>query len=156
MSKDEFVKLINGILKKYGFVKRRRFYYLSGNGDLIACIGIQRSSFGNQCYLNLYFGKKETNGDDPFPKSGEFNDSAWEDRMETFGRINFDRKEHGGCWFDCDYINNEKDIDEVDMSIKKVLEEVIMPTLNGGIDYILDNRQKHRCEFYVLNRRFGI
>lgn len=153
MLKSEFEKLMNGILKKYGFTKSGRYYFMNGS-SLMACIEIQRSSYGNQCYLNLYFGEKEIqNGKEVFPKAGSFRGDRWEDRMETFGRIRCLNKSHGGCRFDCDYINDEQDIEEVDQSIKKALDDIIIPTLNGGIDYIVDNWKKHRDEYYIESRR---
>lgn len=58
MQKKDLIKLLDNIIKPYGFIKKGSDWYLSTN-EIIKIITLQKSSYGNYYYLNYGFQIKE-------------------------------------------------------------------------------------------------
>ena len=58
MTKQEFMKLRDRILKRFGFVEARGHYYLDLGLDILGAVFFQTSDYGAAYYLNCWFGIK--------------------------------------------------------------------------------------------------
>ena len=55
MNKKDFVDYLNGIFKKYGYIRKKSKFWVQETDDLIKIIHLQKSQFSNKYYLNFGF-----------------------------------------------------------------------------------------------------
>ena len=82
MKKEEFLKLVSSVFKKYGFSKKGNNYYLDFDNDFVGVFGLQKSTYDAYYYIEFGFAIKNLNPKMPFPKYYELN--------LNFDRIKFD------------------------------------------------------------------
>ncbi len=73
MTKEEFITAVNAAAKRHGFTKKGSHFYLDCGNDWLCVLGIQKSNFGEYCYLEYGFAIGTVNPKMPFPKFSELN-----------------------------------------------------------------------------------
>lgn len=73
MTKQEFTKSINTLLKRDGFIKKGSNFYFDCGNDIVCVFGVDRSNLGDYCYMEYGFAIKSINPKSPFPTFSELN-----------------------------------------------------------------------------------
>ena len=73
MTKQEFTKLINTLLKKDGFIKKGSNFYFDCENDIVCVFGMYKSNYDEYYYMEYGFAFKSINPKSPFPKYFELN-----------------------------------------------------------------------------------
>lgn len=73
MTKQEFTKLINNLLKKDGFIKKGSNFYFDCGNDTVCVFGVDKSKLGDYCYMEYGFAFHSINPKSPFPTFSELN-----------------------------------------------------------------------------------
>ena len=145
MNKNDFLRLLKKVLEKYNFKKRGSDFYLIGPKDLLVIIHLQKSAYGNIYYLNVCFSLIE------YDESNKANIPNWRD-TDTYNRVK-NISESNYC-FDYDNIVVSDDfvVSNLEESIDAAMMEWIIPTLDNGSDYVIEN-----VDFFSdLSNRFKI
>ena len=129
MTGPEFLASVTPIFQDLHFNRRGKDYYCTGDRDVMVIIHPQKSGYGTVYYFNVYFALKE------YDQKGKL---MIPDRRntDTYGRI--PNGASAETTYSFDYSESET-TDEVKLkaSFTKYANEVIFPTLSGGVEYIL-------------------
>ncbi|MBR2019013.1 MAG: DUF4304 domain-containing protein [Clostridia bacterium] len=82
MTQQEFLKKITDVFKSYGFQKKGNNFYRDFGNDILGVIGLQKSNYGPDYYVEYGYAFLSINAHAPFPKYYQMNLSL--------GRMMFD------------------------------------------------------------------
>ncbi len=134
MTKQEFYDLCDQIFKGYGFVKKRRHYYLDLGSDLVGSVYLQGSNYGRATYLNCGFTLKSKEECMPYPNIYDTNMNwriAVPDKEELYNKP----ASHEDMTMIIRY--EYYDLDELEAWIKNDMNKWVIPAIQNGLDYIL-------------------
>lgn len=119
MEKFEFKRMLNIVLKEYGFVNNKRFSKLETD-EMIVFVSTQKSNFDNVYFINYGFSIKILNIDIVDPN---------ENQCDVSGRFVLDK--HHQSNGSINYKNIKSDV-FCDL-LRKELEKKIVPVVSSGI-----------------------
>ena len=132
MDKKQFKEFCKKEFEARGFKKQNNAFYLAGQ-DLLCGIDLQKSNYGNEYYVNYYYFigdfKKVTN----YPTHYE---SDIQGRVSVMSKSQTFQGEH---FMTAQIEYEEYTEEEIRPFIEKEFEEAILPPINQGKKYILDN-----------------
>lgn len=131
MTQQDFLNCIDRILKDFHFRRKGKDYYSQGNSDLLVIIHPQKSSYSTVYYLNVCFSLVE------YDNKGNIKVPSWREG-DTYGRIPNQLYEESNYSFDYSKYETTEDPYLVS-SISTYMNQVIYPTLAGGVTYILSH-----------------
>lgn len=132
MDKNEFKAFCKKEFEARGFKKQKNAFYLLGQ-DLLCGIDLQKSNFGDIYYVNYYYFIGEFKNITNYPT---YYDSDIEGRIGVMSR----KQTFQGKQFMTAQVEYEEYTeDELRPFFDKEFEEKILPPINRGKKYILDN-----------------
>lgn len=143
MDKKQFKEFCKKEFEARGFKKVKNVFYLSGC-DLLCGIDLQKSNYGDVYYINYFYfiGEFKNIANYPTPYESDIQDRiAVMSKKETF---------HGECFMTALVEYEEYTENELRPFFEKEFEKKIMPPINQGKKYILDNLNS--LYFLTLNQ----
>lgn len=124
MEKIAFKRFCDSELKKHGFIKVNKGYYLNGDKGVLCGIFLQKSNYSNCYYINYYFFLGEFNDTKNYPVNYDLD---VQDRLMAMSKTQTDHGEH----FLTSMIEYEEYTeDELRPFFDKEFEEKILPVHN--------------------------
>ena len=132
MDKKQFKEFCQNEFKARGFKKQRNVFYLAGH-DLLCGIDLQKSNYGDVYYVNYFYfiGEFKNITDYPTPYESDI-----ERRITVMSRKStFQGKQFMTALIEYGEYTEE----ELRPFFERALEEEILPPVNRGKSFILDN-----------------
>lgn len=132
MDKKQFKEFCQNEFKARGFKKQRNVFYLAGH-DLLCGIDLQKSNYGDVYYVNYFYfiGEFKNITDYPTPYESDI-----EGRITAMSRKStFQGKQFMTALIEYGEYTEE----ELRPFFERALEEEILPPVNRGKSFILDN-----------------
>ena len=132
MDKKQFKEFCQNEFKARGFKKQRNVFYLAGH-DLLCGIDLQKSNYGDVYYVNYFYfiGAFKNITDYPTPYESDI-----EGRITVMSRKStFQGKQFMTALIEYGEYTEE----ELRPFFERALEEEILPPVNRGKSFILDN-----------------
>ena len=132
MDKKRFKEFCQNEFKARGFKKQRNVFYLAGH-DLLCGIDLQKSNYGDVYYVNYFYfiGEFKNITDYPTPYESDI-----EGRITVMSRKStFQGKQFMTALIEYGEYTEE----ELRPFFERALEEEILPPVNRGKSFILDN-----------------
>lgn len=117
MDNKEFKKLLQEILRKYGFEYINKKYYCTLD-DVIIFISVQKSNFSDSFYVDYSFSLKDYHDNIKYPTDYE---------RDFYARFGYEKPGES-------YPLSENNPTKVIASFEKNIELYIMPVIKGGIN----------------------
>lgn len=135
MDKKQFKEFCKKEFVSRGFIKVKKGYYLNGNQGVLCAIFLQKSDYSESYYVNYYF------------FLGEFHDTKdypFHYDLDVQGRISVMSKttDHGEVFLTSMIKYEAYTEEELHPFFDKEFEERILPPVQQGKKYILDNLNK--------------
>ena len=143
MDKKQFKAFCEKEFESRGFKKVKNAFYLLGN-DLLCGIDLQKSNYGNVYYVNYYY----FIGD--FSKLTNYPTYYESDIQGRIGVMSQKQTFQGKRFLTAQIEYEEYVEDELRPFFDKEFEEKVLPPINQGKKYILDNLKK--LYFLTLNQ----
>lgn len=132
MDKKQFKEFCQNEFKARGFKKQRNVFYLAGH-DLLCGIDLQKSNYGDVYYVNYFYFIGEFKNITDYPPPYE---SDIEGRITLMSRKStFQGKQFMTALIEYGEYTEE----ELRPFFERALEEEILPPVNRGKSFILDN-----------------
>ena len=132
MDRNEFKTFCKKEFEARGFKKQKNAFYLVGQ-DLLCGIDLQKSNFGDVYYVNYYYFIGEFKNTKKYPT---YYDSDIQGRI---GVMSKGQTIQGKQFMTGQVEYEEYTEDELRPFFNKAFEEQILPPINRGKKYILDN-----------------
>lgn len=132
MDKKQFKEFCQNEFKARGFKKQRNVFYLAGH-DLLCGIDLQKSNYGDVYYVNYFYfiGEFKNITDYPTPYESDI-----EGRITVMSRKStFQGKQFMTALIEYGEYTEE----ELRPFFERALEKEILPPVNRGKSFILDN-----------------
>ena len=143
MDKKQFMGFCKNEFKARGFKKKKNVFYLAGH-DLLCGIDLQKSNYGDVYYINYYYFIGDFENNSHYPTHYE---------SDIQGRIVVMSKKQtfqGKQFLTAQVEYEEYSEDELRPFFEREFKEKILPPINQGKKYILDNLNS--LYFLTLNQ----
>lgn len=132
MDKKQFCEFCKEEFKARGFIKQRNVFYLNGH-DLLCGIDLQKSNYSNVYYVNYYYFIGEFGNITDYP---DYYESDIQGRIAVMSK----KQLFQGKQFMTTQVEYEEyTAEELRPYFERAFEEEIIPPVNQGKSFILDN-----------------
>lgn len=132
MDKKTFKEFCKNEFETHGFKKQRNVFYLTGH-DLLCGIDLQKSNYGDVYYVNYYYFIGEFEAITGYPTHYE---SDIQGRITVMSRK---QTSHGKQFMTAQIEYEEYTEEELLPFFERAFEEEILPPVDHGKSFILDN-----------------
>ena len=131
MDKKSFKKAITDVLDQLGYKKNGKTYFLKTD-ELISIIGLQKSNYGNDYYVNFGFLIKSINPEIEIPNEHE---------CDVFGRLSFQNEGEKLLSIPFESLDEDKFV----YLFKQAYETTLLPSIKFGLSQYFEKYPKAKC-----------